>query len=331
MTRLTDKHQRKIDYLRISITDHCNLKCLYCNPFEERPKLPAAEILSYEEIFEVVKAAVSLGFIKIRITGGEPLMRKNILQFCRLVAELPQIKDLAISTNGILLADMASDLKKAGVKRVNISLDSLRASRYLKITGKNCMKQVLAGIEKAAAIGLTPVRINMIPMQGINEDEIVDMARWTQKAPYDIRFIELMPSGGWARKKYEELFIPAETVKKAVAAIGPLKPLANLKNNGPAVYFQLPHAKGNIGFITAMSHHFCNSCNRLRLTADGKLRPCLFDEKEFDVKQKLREGASFDQLRNTLAAAVAAKPQDHGLAASVFKPNNGRTMCAIGG
>lgn len=331
MSQITDKHFRKIDYLRISITDHCNLKCLYCSPFSERLKLPSNEILSYEEIFNIVKASVSLGFKKVRITGGEPLIRKDLVHFCRMLSELPQITDLSLSTNGVLLADMAADLKAAGVNRVNISLDTLQPSRYIQISGKDYLKQVLLGIEKAAEVGLTPIKINMVPMKGINEDEIPDMARWTLKAPYDLRFIELMPTNGWTQTQHSKLFIPVETVKQVVEAIGPLTPISTIKTRGPATYASLPSAKGRIGFIAALSHHFCKTCNRLRLTADGQLRPCLFDENEIDIKQVLRQGATLDELKAIISYAVAAKPKAHCLKGPAVKSINGRLMGAIGG
>ena len=276
MPKIIDKHNRTIDYLRISITDHCNLKCRYCVPFDGRPKLPMADILSYEELFDIAKAAVANGVTKVRITGGEPLMRKNMVAFCRMLRSLDPITDLAVTTNGVLLEAMAEELKAAGVDRVNVSLDTLDPKRYLEITGKDELDRVLRGIETAGSVGLTPIKINMVPMRGINDDEIATMARWTLKAAHDVRFIELMPTSGWARLQHDKLFIPIEEIRKAVEKIGPLEAVPQVKTRGPATYMRLPGGKGRIGFIAALSHHFCDTCNRLRLTADGKLRACLF-------------------------------------------------------
>ncbi|MGD8836081.1 MAG: GTP 3',8-cyclase MoaA [Desulfobacteraceae bacterium] len=331
MPQLQDQYQRTIDYLRISITDHCNLKCQYCVPFDGRPKLPMSEILTYEEMFEIAKAAVANGVTKIRVTGGEPLMRRDMIEFCRKLSSLRELTDLAVTTNGVLLASMAADLKAAGVNRVNVSLDTLNAERYAQITGKDRLGQVLKGIEAAEQAGLAPIKINMVPMRGINDDEIADMARWTLTKPYDIRFIELMPTSGWAQNQHSKLFISIEEVRKAVAALGRLEPIAHIKARGPAVYERLAQSKGRIGFIAALSHHFCKTCNRLRLTADGKLRACLFADKEVDIITPLRNGATMERLRHIIRATAAAKPERHRLNDQGAEPVNGRTMRAIGG
>ncbi len=331
MAKIIDNHNRTIDYLRISITDHCNLKCQYCVPFDGRPKLPITDILSYEEIFTIAKAAVANGVTKIRITGGEPLLRKKMTELCRMLSALPEIADLSVTTNGVLLDVMAEKLKAAGVNRVNVSLDTLDPRRYLDITGKDELARVLKGIEKAAEVGLTPVKINMVPMRGVNDDEITTMARWTLKYDYDIRFIELMPTSGWARSKHDRLFISIDDVQKAVEEIGPLKAVPQIKTRGPATYMRLPGGKGRIGFIAALSHHFCSTCNRLRLTADGKLRSCLFAEEEVDIKAPLRGGAPFEQLQKILLSTAAAKPKGHALNDPANRCVNGRVMRAIGG
>lgn len=331
MSQLHDKYHRSIDYLRISITDHCNLKCRYCVPFDGRPKLPMSDILTYEEIFKIARAAVADGVTKIRLTGGEPLMRRNVIHFCRMLTSLPQLRDLSVTTNGVLLESMATGLKAAGVHRVNVSLDTLNARRYAEITGKDALESVLKGIEKATQAGLAPIKINMVPMRGINDDEIVEMARWTLAKPYDIRFIELMPTSGWARQQHESLFVSIDEVKEKVEAIGPLVPVDSIKTRGPANYAQFPNANGRIGFIAALSHHFCKTCNRLRLTADGKLRACLFADEEVDIKGPLRKGASMASLQEIIRAAAAAKPKGHTLNDRDAAPINGRIMRAIGG
>jgi GTP 3',8-cyclase len=331
MNQLTDRHNRTIDYLRISITDHCNLRCQYCVPLDSTTKLSMTEILSYEELFAVARAAVETGVTKIRITGGEPLMRKNVLEFCRMLSTLPRITDLSLTTNGILLDAMAADLKAAGVKRVNVSLDTLDRGRYADITGKDALDRVLRGIQKAADVGLTPIKINMVPMRGINDDEIVAMARWTQDTPYDIRFIELMPTSGWARQRHDQLFMGIDDVRRQVEAIGELEEIPQIQTRGPAAYVRLAGARGRIGFIAAVSHHFCKTCNRLRLTADGKLRACLFAEEEIDIRGPLRGGASPNELQQIIRAAAAAKPKGHTLNEDNAKRVNGRIMQAIGG
>jgi GTP 3',8-cyclase len=331
MQKLNDQHSRTIDYLRISITDHCNLSCQYCVPLEERPKLPMSDILSYEELFTITKAAVANGVTKIRLTGGEPLLRRDMVQLCRMISSLPEITDLSVTTNGILLAAMAADLKSAGVNRVNVSLDTLNAERYLQITGKDHLNTTLKGIQKAAEAGLAPIKINMVPMRGINDDEIVTMARWTLTAPYDVRFIELMPTSGWAKQQHNNLFVSIDEVRKAVETIGPLTPIPHIKTLGPAAYARFSGAKGRIGFIAALSHHFCKTCNRLRLTADGKLRTCLFAEEEVDIKTPLRNGASLKNLQQIIQTAAAAKPKGHRLNDPDAAPIGGRIMRAIGG
>jgi cyclic pyranopterin phosphate synthase len=331
MNQLTDRHNRTIDYLRISITDHCNLRCQYCVPLDAQTKLSMTEILTYEEMFAVARAAVEMGVTKIRITGGEPLMRKNMLQFCRMLTSLPQITDLSLTTNGILLESMAADLKAAGVRRVNVSLDTLDRGRYADITGKDALDRVLRGIQIAADVGMAPIKINMVPMRGINDDEIVTMARWTLDTPYDIRYIELMPTSGWARQRHDQLFMGIDDVRRQVETIGALEEIPHIRTRGPAAYVRLPDARGRIGFIAAVSHHFCKTCNRLRLTADGKLRACLFAEEEIDIRGPLRSGASPEELQQILRSAVAAKPKGHTLNEENAKPVNGRIMQAIGG
>jgi cyclic pyranopterin phosphate synthase len=331
MNQLTDRYQRTIDYLRISITDHCNLQCRYCVPFGGRNKLPMDDILTSEEMFTIARAAVAAGVTKVRLTGGEPLMRRNMLQFCRWLADLEEITDLSLTTNGLLLEQMAADLKAAGVKRVNVSLDTLRPDRYTEITGKDLLGRVLRGIEKAAQVGLTPLKINMVPMRGVNDDEIVDMARWTETAPYDIRFIELMPTNGWARDRHSRLLMPIDEIRRRVASVGPLEDLPTIKTRGPATYAQLPNARGRIGFIAALSHHFCRTCNRLRLTADGKLRACLFAEEEVDIITALRSGAALADLTAIVQSCVDAKPERHCLNDDPSPFRNGRAMQAIGG
>jgi len=274
MTKLVDTCGRTIDYLRVSITDHCNLNCLYCNPFGGRCRFPHEEILSYEEIIRVTEAAVMSGISKVRITGGEPLLRKGMIELCRMLAGICGLKSLALTTNGVLLDDMALPLFNAGVRRINVSLDTLKPERYKRITGRDLLGRVLAGINKAEKAGLSPIKINTVVMRGINEDEVEDLALLTFNKPYHVRFIELMPTQGWAYQDHDSFFLPMEKIVKLVQRLG--EPIIGpaVDSYGPARICTLPGGVGKVGFIAPMSWHFCGACNRMRLTADGKLKTC---------------------------------------------------------
>ena len=329
MNRLTDSFSRKIDYLRISITDHCNLNCSYCAPFSGRMKLTHAEILSYEEICRLTKAAVQAGISKVRITGGEPLMRKGVVELCRLLTGLEGLESLTLTTNGVRLQELAPQLHDAGVQRVNVSLDTLRPERFKEITGHDLLSQVIAGIEAAEEVGLHPVKINTVVMRGVNEDEIEDFARLTVEKPSHVRFIELMPFNGSG--DHLSLFVPVEEMVKRVKRVGDLSLEPAAESSGPARLCSLPGAKGRVGFIAPLSYHFCGSCNRLRLTADGKLRTCLFSQEEIDIKRQLRAGASIDELADIFRLAASQKPHGHRLDLTDIKKHFGRDMQAIGG
>lgn len=329
--KLVDSFGRKIDYLRISITDHCNLKCTYCTPFSGRNHLPRFEILSYEELFEVANAAVTAGISKIRITGGEPLVRKGLVDFCRMLSGINGLKSLTLTTNGVLLGKMADPLFKAGVKRVNVSLDTLKPERFEKITGHDYLSRVLAGIERAEEVGLHPIKINTVVMRGINDDEIEDLARLTSRKPYHVRFIELMPTEGWAFGDHQSLFVPVEEILKRIKQIGEVQIDSPTDSHGPARLCKLLGAKGKVGLIAPLSWHFCGSCNRLRLTADGRLRTCLFAKQEIDIKGALRTGASSIELADIFRQTVSQKPRGHSLNEPDVQRIFGRLMCAIGG
>ncbi|NIQ91177.1 MAG: GTP 3',8-cyclase MoaA [Deltaproteobacteria bacterium] len=329
MHRLADRFSRKIDYLRISITDHCNLNCSYCAPFGGRMKLTHAEILSYEEICRLTKAAVEAGISKVRLTGGEPLMRKGVVELCRLLSSIEGLESLALTTNGVRLQELAPQLHAAGVQRVNVSLDTLRPERFRKITGYNLLSQVLAGISMAEEVGLHPVKINTVVMRGVNEDEIEDFARLTVEKPYHVRFIELMPFNGSG--DHQSLYVPVEEMVKRVIGVGDLSLEPVAESSGPARLCSLPGAQGKVGFIAPLSYHFCGSCNRLRLTADGNLRTCLFSEKEVDIKGPLRAGASIAELANIFRLAATRKPHGHSLGRTHIEKYFGRDMQAIGG
>jgi cyclic pyranopterin phosphate synthase len=326
-----DSYGRKIDYLRISITDHCNLKCCYCTPFSGRRHLERSEILSYEEILKVVKAAAIIGITKIRITGGEPLVRKGVVEFCRMLSAIDGLKSLALTTNGIYLEDMAEPLFRAGIRRINISLDTLKPKRFEKITGYNRLARVLAGIRRSEEVGMQPIKINTVVMRGINDDEIEDLARLTLDKPYHVRFIELMPTDSAAYGDYESLYMPVEEIMKKINRIDCIQIEPAIDSYGPARLGKLPGAVGKIGFIAPISRHFCDSCNRLRLTADGKIKTCLFSQQEIDIKGPLRGGAQEEEIIGLLRRAVHEKPSGHHLNANNHQNACGRAMRAIGG
>jgi cyclic pyranopterin phosphate synthase len=313
MTGLSDSFQRPINYLRISVTDRCNLRCIYCMPPGGVCLMSHEDILRYEEIYTIAQAAAELGIDKIRLTGGEPLVRAGLPELIQMLARIEAIDDISLTTNGTLLKRCAAELKQAGLRRVNVSLDTLKSDRFELITrsGGN-ISQVLEGIDAARAVGLTPVKLNMVVMSGINDDELLDFAAKTIAEEWHVRFIELMPLAGEATPAPR--FVSAGEMRKRLEQLGELEPCLPSIGNGPAKYFRLPHAKGTIGFITPVSEHFCFRCNRLRLTADGKLRPCLLSDDEVDLKKPLRRGISSAGLKQLIEEAVANKPLRHHIA-----------------
>jgi cyclic pyranopterin phosphate synthase len=326
MTGLSDSFHRPINYLRISVTDRCNLRCVYCMPAEGVSLMSHNDILTYEEIYTVARSAAGLGINKIRLTGGEPLVRLGLPKLIEMLAEIEGIDDISLTTNGVLLGRYASELKSAGLRRVNVSLDTLKFDRFRLITRCDSnLGEVLAGIEVARAVGLNPVKLNMVVMAGINDDELLDFAAKTTAEGWQVRFIELMPVVG----KDTTHFVSASEMRRRLEPLGELTPCLPSMGNGPAKYFRLPKAKGAIGFITPISEHFCFQCNRMRLTADGRLRPCLLSDYEVDLKQPLRGGISSSGLKKLIKKAVANKPQRHQLAeGSVPK---GRPFSQVGG
>ncbi len=309
--QLRDNFHRTIDYLRISITDRCNLRCIYCMPAEGVRPIEHKEILTYEEITRIVRVASELGVRKVRITGGEPLSRKNVTFLVSSIRKIHGIEDLSLTTNGVLLANYAKGLAEAGLNRVNISLDSLRPERYREITRGGEIGKVMAGIEAAEKARLVPVKINMVPVRGLNDDEIEEFARITLHTPYHVRFIEFMPIGArdfWSEEKY----VSTDEIRTAVERIGPLFPV-RIRKTGPARYFRFEKAVGVLGFISALTHHFCDDCSRLRLTSDGKLRPCLFSETEIDLKPALRNQSSDSELERLLRLSIEVKPEGHSI------------------
>ena len=331
VTKLIDPFKRTINYLRISITDRCNLRCIYCMPPEGVVSLAHDAILSYEEIARIVAVAAGEGIQKVRITGGEPLVRKGVVDLIGLLSKVKGIEDLSITTNGILLSEYAQPLFDAGLMRINVSMDSLRPQLFKEITRGGDLSLVLKGIEKAEAVGLNPIKLNVVAMKGFNDSEVIDFARLTLSHDYHIRFIEFMPVGhdnGWNRDSY----LSGEHIKQIIDRHYKLQSIvrAGQGTQGPADLFRIDGARGVIGFINAISNHFCSSCNRLRLTADGKLRPCLFSDSEFDVRYTMRQGGSNDDLKALLHAALSAKPKKHALFEPSFRKCV-RDMVSIGG
>jgi cyclic pyranopterin phosphate synthase len=288
-----------------------------------------SEILTYEELFNVARVATLKGISKIRLTGGEPLVRKDLVRFIGMLSQLPGLTDLSITTNGILLKEFAQALQDAGLKRINISLDSLRDDRYRDITRGGDLKRVWEGIEAAARVGISPIKINVVVIRGLNDDELIDFARLSLEHPYQIRFIEYMPVGvsnGWEKGKY----LSYEAMLKTIESFLPLIPVNKSGEGGPAKIYRFQESKGEIGFITPLSQHFCYTCNRLRITADGKLRTCLFSDEEIDLKSVLRTGGGEAELKDLFELAIHHKPERHNITDPVFKKCS-RHMVTIGG
>jgi cyclic pyranopterin phosphate synthase len=307
---VNDQFGRAIEYLRISVTDRCNFRCLYCMPEAGLNWLPKADILSYEEIAEVVGQLAPMGLKRLRITGGEPTIRPNLNELVTMLRATPGIEDIALSTNGVRLPQIARLLRDSGLDRVNISADSLRPDRIAKIARRNLGFDPVAAARAATEAGLDPVKINCVVMRGINDDEVADFARLTIENPWHVRFIELMPVGELRDLTFEHI-MPSEEVLTRVASLGPLEPASGpAKGNGPAKYYRLAGAAGTIGVITPMTHTYCASCNRVRLTADGRLRTCLFGDHEVDLRTPLRAG---EPLAPFFTTALANKPKEHEL------------------
>lgn len=317
---MEDSFARSITYLRVSVTDLCNLRCRYCMPEQGVCKREREDILSYEEIVEIVAAATELGVRKVRITGGEPLVRPGLPELCARLTRLPGLEELDLTTNGLLLEEYAPALKASGVARVNVSLDTLRPDRFREMTRGGELERVLRGIEAARASGLTPIKLNAVLIGGFNDDEIVDLAALTLEQDIEVRFIELMPLGPGAQFP-PEAFLPCSAVLERLPELRALR-----APGGVARLYQLPGAVGRVGLISPVSHDFCARCDRVRLTSDGKLKPCLHSDKEISLR-----GLTGRALRDALAAAVAAKPREHPPLTPGEATAGGRPMHRIGG
>jgi len=323
-----DQYNRRISYLRVSVTDRCNLNCTYCLPLKNLKFLDHAEILSYEEILKIIIAGTEIGIKKVRLTGGEPLVRRDFVQLVASVCRIPKLEDISITTNGVLLKKRAKEIFDAGIHRINISLDTLNRLKYAKITGYNYFDKVWEGLHKAEAVGFSPIKINVVAIRGLNDDEFFRLAELSVKKPYHVRFIEYMSIGHDSHWKPER-YISSDEIKSKIESIGSLNKIPRATHDGPAERYRFESAKGEIGFIRVLSQNFCSTCNRLRLTANGKLRACLFDDNEVDIKTPLRNRCTRHNLRELFWKAIAKKPKQHS-----NMPDNGsclRPMYAIGG
>jgi len=294
-------------------------------------KLAHEDILSYEEFLRLIQIAVNMGINKVRLTGGEPLARKGVIDFCRRLTRIPDLQSLSLTTNGVLLEELGQDLYAAGIRRINVSLDTLQREKFLRITRRDEFDRVWRGIQAAERIGFNPVKINVVVMRGINDDEILDLAKLSLFHPYHIRFIEFMSINNDSLWTTSEHYFSADEILAKLHQVGSLEPVVVQHTNGPARHFRWPDVAGMIGIISPISHHFCLSCNRIRLTADGKLRNCLFSDQEMDIKAPLRQGATDSELSQLLKDSIVNKPEKHSLQPDVFRKCQSRPMVAIGG
>ena len=305
---MIDQFGRRVEYLRVSVTDKCNLRCVYCMPLDGLDWLKRESLLSYEEIASVLRTMAGMGLEKVRITGGEPLVRKDLSRLVGMVAEIPGIVDISLSTNAVLLADQAQALRDAGIRRVNVSLDSLQEERVDAIARRpGSFGRIMEGLEAAEAVGFDPIKINVVLIGGQNDDEIEDFALITRDRPWHVRFIELMPTGSNLELSADN-FVSCQEALARIRRMGSIEPVDGPAGNGPATYFRFPGAAGTVGVITPMSHNYCDRCNRMRLTADGQLRPCLFGSIQKNLRDPLRAGADLVPL---IEETLRIKPERH--------------------
>lgn len=323
-----DRFGRLIHYLRISLTDHCNLRCIYCMP-EDQTFRPNADLMQDDEILLLTRLFASLGFDKIRLTGGEPTVRAHVVDIVRGIASTPGIRNVSMTTNGLLLSRLAGQLAEAGLKRVNVSLDTLNPEKFKRLTRWGKLDDVWKGIQAAEEAGLTPIKLNAVVVQGYNESDVVDLARLTLEHPWQVRFIEMMPFAGVTDVQTGQIITASQIKERIEANAGKMEVANDGKLDGEARLFRFPNAKGDVGFISSVTSPFCASCTRARLTADGRLRLCLLREKEVDLLAPLRAGATLDDLRQIILDGVWEKPWGHGLAEGVIPLN--RVMNEIGG
>jgi len=331
MGSLVDPYNRSITYMRVSITDRCNLRCVYCMPEEGLNWTPSDELLSYDELIRIISVAAKRGLKKVRITGGEPLVRKGVVGFVERLNQIEGLDELALTTNAVFLKDMASDLYKAGLKRINISLDSLDPKTFAEVVRRDIFPMVWEGIEEAERVGFEPIKINVVLQQGVNDHEVMDFVNLTRRKPYHIRFIEYMPCANWDTwvKTYKPFQTVVDEVEKKIGRMEPVSG-SNENNSGPAENFRIPGAPGVVGFIHAVSHDFCDTCNRVRLSADGDIRPCLFSEISVNFREAIRNGCSDEEIDGLLDQVLYVKPLYHELDV-MPKEKKLSNMISIGG
>jgi GTP 3',8-cyclase len=331
---MLDKYKREINYLRVSITDRCNLRCVYCMPKEGVSHIGHEDILRYEEMLRIIGIARKLGIVKVRVTGGEPLVRRGVTEFLTSLGGLG-LEDISLTTNGILLGSFAEPIRRAGVGRINVSLDSLDPGKYSRITRGGDLSAVLRGLEQADQAGFSPIKINVVTVRGFNDDEALPFARLTLEKPYQIRFIELMPIG--VQGEGGDKYVSNDELMERIGRVGRLLPVEegrSKKLEGPARLFRLESARGIIGFISPISHNFCHACNRLRLTADGGLRACLMVDGEIDLKTPMRKGCTDEELEQLIRKAIESKPRGQyteGAGEDRSRRKCAREMSTIGG
>jgi cyclic pyranopterin phosphate synthase len=325
---MKDNYQREIDYLRIAVTDRCNLRCTYCMPEEGIEPKRHDEILSMEEIIRLVQILAKEGIRKVRLTGGEPLVRKNIEALIQGIRSVEGIEEISLTTNGILLESMAGRLKDSGLDRVNVSLDTMKADKYHEITRLGELDKVLRGIQAAKKAGLNPVKVNAVAIRGFNEDELVNFARFAVEEKIHVRFIELMPVG--ESSETGESYISMEEILKTIGEAYELEEIPRGPKAGPSMDYAIKGTEGRIGVIAALTNHFCADCNRMRLTADGKFRPCLFASTEFDVRELLRRGADDAEIQEFYRDVLGHKPKEHRMTYEKYECQD-RRMSQIGG
>jgi cyclic pyranopterin phosphate synthase len=327
-TPALDQYGRRIDYLRVSLTDRCNMRCFYCMPAHGMRFLPRPELLTNDELLLALQAAAAAGFRKLRLTGGEPTLRPGLVELVAAMKAIPGIEEIAMTTNALRLHDMAAPLKAAGLDRVNISIDSLDAEKFRTMTRGGNLEEVWVGMQAAVEAGLHPLKLNVVIVRGMNDEEVVQLAALTLRYPWELRFIEVMPLTGVAGLAQEGIISSAELIARIEAAFGPLQPLGRPESD-PSCPYTIPGASGNLGFISSVSAPFCATCNRMRLTADGRLHLCLLRDDEVDLRTAIRSGASLAALEQIVRHAIAVKPWGHGLPEGVLPTVRG--MSQIGG
>lgn len=326
--KIIDKYNRHLSYLRVSITDRCNLNCLYCKPNNLNPKLSHNDILRYEEILRIVEIGTRLGISKVRVTGGEPLVRKGVTGFLKRLTGLNKLRDVSLTTNAVFLKHHIADLAAAGIKRINISMDTLNREKYRVITGKDGFSQAWEGINLAQEAGMYPIKLNVVALNGINDDELMEFAKLSFTRPFHIRFIEYMPVGANFFRSDTPLLAPG--IVKRIEPLGKLIPIDSQSQDGPAKRYKFEGALGEIGIISSISHHFCETCNRLRLTASGHLRSCLLSDYQQNMLKPIRKGCSDEDLAGIFLDVAGHKPFKHKIDAAHLTAIKGN-MSAIGG